>query len=604
MNPVIISDGGTGAIIVWQDRRGGFFDIYIQKIDASGAVLWTVDGVPVCQAANDESDPRLISDGAGGAIVTWEDARPSISFDVFAQRIDASGTPMWATDGIPICDMNGNQQNPTIVSDDAGGAIIVWQDVRNGPADIWAQRVDADGDTLWQANGVEICAAPRAQLNPVAIASGAGGAIACWVDRRGAGLGDIYARLVDANGVVQWTANGVALCTNEFDQSVPVLVSDGAGGAIAAWADARSGTRDIFARRVDNAGIALWTVDGVAVCDLADDQNNPAIVGDAMGGAIVAWEDNRDAASYDIYAGHIDGNGIQSWTAGGVALCTAPLNQVEPAITTDASNGAIVAWQDHRANFHANIFARRVNASGSPQWDANGVYVCGALGDQFDPVTVFSDAGAAIVAWEDLRTGTYDIYAQLAMGSPTAVAILSFEAVQNAAQVTLRAEFRSDLGVEGVNVYRGDARGSLQRIDHVAGTGEDAFEYVDRGVSPGQTYRYQIGAIDADGEFLSPIVAVAVSALVGTLDQNRPNPFNPSTAIRFVIPERSRVSVGVYDAGGRIVRTLVDDTRDAGEHEIVWDGRDDRGVSQSSGVYFYRMQAGKQVESRKMVLLK
>lgn len=93
-------------------------------------------------------------------------------------------------------------------------------------------------------------------------------------------------------------------------------------------------------------------------------------------------------------------------------------------------------------------------------------------------------------------------------------------------------------------------------------------------------------------------------ANVSRLRQNVPNPFNPSTTIRFELAASERVAVSVFDASGRLVRTLIDETRGAGPHEVRWDGRNARGVAQASGIYFYRLTAGSFTESRKMVLLK
>ena len=90
------------------------------------------------------------------------------------------------------------------------------------------------------------------------------------------------------------------------------------------------------------------------------------------------------------------------------------------------------------------------------------------------------------------------------------------------------------------------------------------------------------------------------------LDQNEPNPFNPTTTIRFRIDEAGHVSLTVFSTSGARVRTLVDGTRvpRAGGHEVVWDGRDDNGRSVASGVYFYRLEAGGIVSTRKMTMLK
>jgi plastocyanin len=91
-----------------------------------------------------------------------------------------------------------------------------------------------------------------------------------------------------------------------------------------------------------------------------------------------------------------------------------------------------------------------------------------------------------------------------------------------------------------------------------------------------------------------------------SLAQNVPNPFNPSTTIKFDVPEGTPVTVSlkVYDIRGRLVNTLVNDIRQSGTYSVFWDGTDDLGRQVPSGVYFYRMQAGDFMQTRKMVLLK
>ena len=95
-----------------------------------------------------------------------------------------------------------------------------------------------------------------------------------------------------------------------------------------------------------------------------------------------------------------------------------------------------------------------------------------------------------------------------------------------------------------------------------------------------------------------------VPKAVLALHQNHPNPFNPATTISFVLPERARVTLAIYDVEGRHVRTLVDQVLAAGKNEATWDGADDRGNRMSSGVYVYRLKTEKQSLTGKMVLLK
>jgi hypothetical protein len=88
------------------------------------------------------------------------------------------------------------------------------------------------------------------------------------------------------------------------------------------------------------------------------------------------------------------------------------------------------------------------------------------------------------------------------------------------------------------------------------------------------------------------------------VEQNRPNPFNPTTAIRFALPSNGRVEINIFDAAGRKVRTLLDGAGKAGYHTVVWDGRDDQDHSVGSGVYYYRVNFGDEEAGYKMILLK
>src|SRR6059036_624922 len=91
----------------------------------------------------------------------------------------------------------------------------------------------------------------------------------------------------------QWTADGVALCTAANDQGAPQITADGAGGAIVTWQDLRSGRGDIYAQRVNADGVPQWTADGVALRTAAHHQDQPQITADGAGGAIVTWHDQR-----------------------------------------------------------------------------------------------------------------------------------------------------------------------------------------------------------------------------------------------------------------------------------------------------------------------
>lgn len=105
-----------------------------------------------------------------------------------------------------------------------------------------------------------------------------------------------------------------------------------------------------------------------------------------------------------------------------------------------------------------------------------------------------------------------------------------------------------------------------------------------------------------DPEFNEP--TDATPALSYNLGQNYPNPFNPSTSISFQIPTPGHVSLNIYNASGKLVRTLVNGHRSEGSHEVNWNGKDNKGAAVVSGIYFYKLNAGSFTKTKKMALLR
>ena len=92
--------------------------------------------------------------------------------------------------------------------------------------------------------------------------------------------------------------------------------------------------------------------------------------------------------------------------------------------------------------------------------------------------------------------------------------------------------------------------------------------------------------------------------IVSGLEPSFPNPFNPTTTIRFSLAESGHAALRVYDVSGRLVRILIDEVLPRGNHEMRWDGRNERGEGMASGVYFYRIVVPGFANKQKMVLLK
>jgi len=420
--PAIITDGNGGVIIAWRDYRynnsifGG--DILAQRLDNEGAALWTANGIAVNAGSLGKGHfrPVMTEDGYGGAVIGWARTPGFLyNYDIFAQKLGPDGARLWPANDVVISDKSGTESFHQIVSDDSCGAILTWTHLPGTPGstDIYAQRVDSAGTTKWTNNGVEICMAAESQSNPQICSDGMSGAIITWGDaRKGINESDIYAQKISHDGTVQWTTDGVEVSNYIYYQGLPVIVSDGDGGAIIAWQDARAGNNDIYAQRINAEGEYLWTEHGIPVCSAAQNQQSAAIVSDGEGGAIIVWQDERTGIN-DIYAQRVNASGEMQWATDGVPVSVASDNQVAPVAMADNAGGIIIAWWDYRSDPFGDIYAQRLNESGIALWGDNGTAVCTASGYQEYPALASDGDMGAIIAWADKRNGVdYDIYAQ------------------------------------------------------------------------------------------------------------------------------------------------------------------------------------------------
>jgi hypothetical protein len=372
---------------------------------------WVENGKAVCTASYAQQSPRIVPDESGGSIVVWLDTRTASLTEVYAQSIDQYGQDQWAADGVLVYTGATSASHIAAATDGSGGAIVA---IVTGNDSLYVQRITTDGIPWSPSQGTGICGSVWRFIEPVVsiCSDGAGGAIVFWTDDRSGAETNLYAQLVNAAGATQWTANGVLVCGATWLQYIPNCCSDMNGGAIVTWEDERSDNGDVYAQRIDAGGSALWTADGVPVCNETGDQEKPFIASDGAGGALFVWEDGR-ATGRDIYLQKLDSLGVAQWTAGGVAATSAVYDQMEARVVSDGAGGAIVSWLDVRLTLvNVDIYAQRVDSSGAVVWDTDGTPICTAASNQSYPRIAEDGAGGAVIAWNDSRDVRDDIYAQ------------------------------------------------------------------------------------------------------------------------------------------------------------------------------------------------
>jgi hypothetical protein len=278
------SDGAGGAIIIWKEsqypsgvepgKARATDNLFVERINAKGEFLWGDDrgnGMLVYEFPDEIWIDSLeaTEDDTGGVIMAWyqvtEDSAAESghqqTWDIVVQKIDAGGDVLWQPGGVPFgitkADTTALPMEPALVQDGAGSAIVIWRDTRHdaqGEASIYAQKIDEDGNLLWQAGGIKVSAT---SLNPYPkiVSNSPGEAVISYSFNKDWKM--LYGQKIDSNGQSIWQDNGVPITENGF--SGYSIASDGQGGIIAGWGVA--GKASI--QRVNADGKLLWGEDGI-----------------------------------------------------------------------------------------------------------------------------------------------------------------------------------------------------------------------------------------------------------------------------------------------------------------------------------------------------
>ena len=398
-----------------------------------------------------------------------------------------------------------------------------------------------------------------------------------------------------------------------------MIVSDGSGGAIVTWSDGRADPNapDIYAQHARANGVidVAWPANGRALCTAPHIQVEEAVVSDDTGGAIVAWHDERsgDYSTSDIYAQHVLAGGLvdPAWPTDGRALCTAPHQQLFPAVTEDGSGGAIVAWFDIRGGdyYAADVYAQHVLAGGlvDPAWPADGRALSTAPNGQYIPTPVPDGAGGAIVVWDDWRSGKTDIYAQRVtasgqLGGDQATATMaSLVSVKALADRIRLVWYTAGAAGHDANLYRRTADGDWVFVGTVTPDGSGFLRYEDAAVMSGTRYGYQLGIMDAGEESFVGEAWAEVPALALQLALRVAAP-NPSTdgrlRVEFALRNGRLARLELMDVAGRVLNSREVGSLGPGTHSVDISG----GRPLRPGIYFLRLtQGGREVRARAAV---
>jgi hypothetical protein len=547
---------------------------------ASNALAWPAlggPGLPVCDAPGSPNQPASAPDGHGGVYVAWTDFRAGFpQVRLFAQHVDAGGTPLWADDGIPL---NSSKilDPPRVAFDGSDGVIVVWRDFRADTAgNVYAQHLSSAGAKLWSSGDVAVAAGPLHETNLSVSSDGAGGAFVSWSDDR-TGTSDIRVQRITPTGALDWGADGVAMgiVTLGNHPLFSKVCGDGAEGALVGFTALISGSFNAYVQRLSSAGVPQWTAGGVRASTSTLGVNCADLAADGTGGAVIALQDNRSRNSFQqAFAQRIAADGTVAWAADGVSLSGSTYPVYEQNVVGDGTGGAYLEWQSYLNDGTGNskLFVQHVAVAGAPGWgpavqdlatpkDGNGW-----LHSQMIP----DGSGGVVIAWNAQGASTgFDISAQrlAADGSrvwPAPRVLASLPSI--AWQMGIVPDGTGGAVASWLN-YLGSTTPYTIAAERVMGT----------------------GTLD---------VPVPHAALHRVLCAPSPAHAGEAITLRFSMEEPGTASVGVFDVRGRLVRSLLLDIGfgpgDVHAHffeqALVWDGLDSQGRRVPPAVYVVRVQ--------------
>ncbi|MFO7895592.1 MAG: FlgD immunoglobulin-like domain containing protein [Candidatus Cloacimonadales bacterium] len=648
-----------------------FFSLAIMLIFILPSALfaqWSSDPTAntiVSNLTGDQAVPKLAAAANGDTYMGWM-SNATGNYNVRLQRYNAAGERQWEQNGILISDYPQESwiTDWDMQTDNAGNALLTFNDSRNGNWDVFAYKISPAGEFLWGEAGIELSTATTMDVAPKIIATENNQVVVAWSSADGT---TISLQRISATGELLW--DETYLIEGENSYTWPQLLATSDDGVIVKYFEDSgpgwSPTRHVFARKLSGSGTAVWTEDATisTAGGISAWTQIFSLISDGADGFFIAWHEDRDNdMNANIYLQHILADGSAQYS-NGLEIAVAPsFENYYPKIARAQSGDLYASWVKMDADQNQRgIGVQRISEEGERLWGPAGMVTLSLSNN--DPMsaltTVIDDQMLALYSNQTTinafrldQNGDFVWAAQTVELSTNSVSAGDLEAVQ-LADDQIVAFWREDSGLWAQNINPDGSLGALEfvpetpqnlSVDQFSGLvswdapandlpaaynlyldeeflinlDSETFQYQLTDLSFGTEYTVGLNADyeTETSELLEYSFIYSGSSAAAELDlhlnlQNYPNPFNPatsqrtsSTTISFNLPEASFVELEIYNIRGQKIRSLNSSELAAGRQKFAWDGKDSSGNSLAAGIYYYRLQAADFQQTNKMLLLK
>jgi hypothetical protein len=562
----------------------------------------------------------------GGFVICWESNGQDGDLNgIYGQIYDATGTKVgqeFRANTYIISD----QEFPSVCGLTGGGFVICWEswDQDGEWSGVFGQVYDSIGRKRGEEFQINTYTSMN-QFSPVVADLSDGGFVVCWVSENqdGDSFG-VFGQMYTSEGIRYGSEFQINTYIPGYQWNLSVAgISN--GGFVVIWAseDQDGDGWGVFGQLYDNGGIKHGQEFRVNTYTF-NHQWQPSVCGLSDSVFAVCWESlDQDSDGWDIF-GQLYNNGGTKHDQEFQINTYTDNYQTNPGICGLSDGGFVVSWvSEDQDGDGTGIFGQMYDDSGKKYGEEFKINSFTNLG-QFEPaICALSDDGFVVCWQSDGQDGdNYGIYGKYYLTSPIVHQLQLFSIISPFYDATLYSTTVNFQWEQGSSIHLNfpwELEYSVY-LDHTD-TFNDPQVFTDiydttfsvDGLTPGQTYFWKVSAKNIEGDslwssetfgfYINPAADIQDDLILKpetfNLYQNYPNPFNPITMINYQLPITNYVELSIYNHLGQKVVTLIDEQQNAGYHQVQWDAS-----GFASGIYYYRIEAGKFKASQKMLLVK
>jgi hypothetical protein len=412
VNISVTEDGKGGAYLVWEDKFNGKNDVRFLHFDSDGRPTLRADGKQVSQKISLKTNPYSSPNIKGTAVAVWEGTSSNNFTDLFAQRVEANGNLAWSNNGVQLTFSGEEEKDYSLSTDLRGNTFISYLLKPTQPAKekVMLQKISPSGKLLFDTSKTTIYVSADRKSQSNVLSDENGGAFVFWLENK-SGKTLLYGQRVDSTGRTKWGKNPVLISNSNHNVLNYNVYKTPSLYIYITW-QIQNADKDIYHQLLLRSGSPQWSKGGKRIVGQSGIQSNPqAVVSDSI--IFVCWsQEMRSDKNILLQKFNIRGKNL--WDEKAIKVNESKGEHFGQKIIQDNKGGVIIAWINRtNETDYGKIFSQRVKYDGSVLWDKNGVPVASNNSSLKSYLYLISDLrGGAIIIFKGKNKGVSEIYGQ------------------------------------------------------------------------------------------------------------------------------------------------------------------------------------------------